>query len=272
MNNFLDRVIASKKAEIAFKRSRVPERELALRAADVAVRGFRDSIVRGSRIIAEIKKKSPSTPAFPHASDPARLAAIYREKGAAAISIVTDAENFGTSLQDVGPVREAAGLPVLVKEFVLDPYQVLEARAAGADALLLIARLLPVGELMRFLDLVRELGMDALVECHDEDDVARAIEAGADIFGVNNRNLATLAVTLEATRRLLPLIPEEALAVSESGIDTSTQIEELSSLGADAFLIGTSILKAPEPGSKLEELAAHQQARSGRQARNGGAS
>lgn len=255
MSGFLHRVAASKKAEVAGKRARLPGRELERRAAAVPLRDFRGAVGSGSRIIAEIKKRSPSVEAFPHASDPVRLATIYEANGAAAISIVTDAPNFGTSLGDVGPVREAVDLPVLVKDFVIDPYQVVEARAAGADALLLIARLLSAEELASLLDRVGKLGMAALVECHDEDDIARAVGAGAALIGVNNRDLGTLTVSLDITRRLVPLVPEGSLCISESGIGSRDQVEELARAGATAFLIGTSILASPDPGAKLKELA-----------------
>jgi indole-3-glycerol phosphate synthase len=256
MNRFLDRVVLEKQAELAARKQSRPQAELEDRARHVQGRDFGQALRGGFRIIAEIKQKSPTVAAFRQGRDPRALAGEYAAGGAAAISIVTDAKNFGTSLADVGPVRETVPLPVLVKEFVIDPYQVAEARAAGADALLLIARLLETDRLKNLLDRVHGFGMAALVECHDKEDVARAAAAGANIIGVNNRDLRTLEVSLERTRRLAPLIPDGALCVAESGIGGRAQIEELAALGADAFLIGGTLLNAQDPGRKLRELLA----------------
>lgn len=254
MSTFLDRVVLEKQAELARKKEMLPEAELERALPHEMPRDFAGAIRGGGRIIAEIKKKSPSVPSFRQGGDPEKLAAVYEESGAAAISIVTDTRNFGTSLADVTRVRNLSRLPVLVKEFVIDTYQVIEARTAGADALLLIARLLSSRDLVVLHEHIEALGMAALVECHDSDDVNKAVDAGATVIGINNRNLATLDVSLDTARRLLPLIPEGAVRVAESGIDDHAQIAELSTLGADAFLIGGSLLQSDDPGKKLAEL------------------
>ena len=253
MERFLDRVVREKEAEIAVKRAERPAAVLERQAAQPA-RDFLAALEGGGRVIAEIKRRSPSVPAFRHGGDPTALARIYRDGGAVAISIVTDTPNFGTGLADVVAVRSAVELPVLVKDFVIDDYQVLEARAAGADALLLIARILALSSLVRLLGRVRELGMEALVECHDEADVEQAVAAGARIIGVNNRDLATLATTLGTCERLLPLIPPGVLRVAESGIRRRAEVVELARRGADAFLVGGALLNSADPGRTLREL------------------
>ncbi len=252
--DFLDGVVLEKKAELSRKKRNLPEAELEKRLPSESPRDFKAAISGGGKIIAEIKKKSPSVSAFRQGGAPEKLAAVYDAEGAAAISIVTDTQNFGTSLADVDMVRCISALPVLVKEFVIDSYQAVEARAAGADALLLIARLLGARELQSLLQRIRALGMAALVECHDREDLHKALDAGADIVGINNRNLATLEVSLDTTRGLLPLIPADVVRVVESGIDDAAQIAELGALGADAFLIGGSLLQSSDPAMKLREL------------------
>jgi indole-3-glycerol phosphate synthase len=254
MERFLDRVVREKEAEIAVKLAERPATVLERQAAAQPVRDFRAALAPGGRMIAEIKRRSPSVPAFRHGGDPGALARIFRDGGAAAISIVTDTPNFGTSLADVAAVRSAVELPVLVKDFVIDDYQVLEARAAGADAVLLIARILEPSSLARLLGRVRALGMEALVECHDEADVERSVTAGARIIGVNNRDLATLTTTLGTCERLLPIIPAGVLRVAESGIRRRADVVELARRGADAFLVGGALLDSDEPGRKLREL------------------
>jgi indole-3-glycerol phosphate synthase len=254
VDRFLDRVVREKEAEIAVKRAARSAADLARRAAGVPVRDFRTALSGDGRVIAEIKRRSPSVPAFRHGGDVAGLARIYRDNGAAAISIVTDEANFGTCLADVARVRGAVELPVLVKDFVIGAYQVIEARAAGADALLLIARILAADSLARLLGHVHDLGMQALVECHDEADVDLAVQAGARIVGVNNRDLATLATSLGACERLLPRIPAGVLRVAESGIGRRGDVVELARQGAHAFLVGGALLNSPDPGRKLREL------------------
>jgi len=254
MSDFLATVLAQKQREIAADKQARPAAELAPVAAADPVRDFAAAITPPGNIIAEIKRRSPSVAAFRQDGPVAELAGIYAAGGAAAISIVTDAANFGTSLNDVGRVRQEVDLPVLVKDFVCDPYQVLAARAAGADCLLLIARILAPADLAALLAEVRLLGMSALVECHDAAEIDRAAAAGADIFGLNSRDLRTLTVSLETTEKLAGLVPDPALCVAESGIDRRADIERLLAAGAGAFLVGGALLNAADPGRKLRQL------------------
>ncbi len=276
MGDFLDRVVREKEIELAQKRRSVPEAELRTWGRDVPVRDFAAAVggaraggaddrpsaegardggaLPSTRIIAEIKRCSPSVPAFRQQGPVESLAGIYAAHGAVAISVVTDTPNFGMRLADVEPIRVAGHLPVLVKEFVIDPYQVFEARAHGADALLLIVRILSPERLAELCALVRELGMAALVECHDEADMRVALAAGARIIGINHRNLATLAVSLDHTQDMLASLPPGVISVSESGIETREQIERLSAAGSDAFLIGTALLQSSDPGATLRRL------------------
>jgi indole-3-glycerol phosphate synthase len=245
MNRFLVQVLEEKRRELEKKRGKTFDDA-------PPARDFLGALSKKGAIIAEIKKRSPSVSRFLYDGPPEALARVYLENGASAISIVTDEKNFGTSLRDVAMVKEAVPLPVLVKEFIIDELQVREARAAGADAVLLIARILEREKLDALLDLVHGLGFEALVECHDENDIEKAREA--KIIGINNRNLDTLETSLETTRRLLPVIPGGAVRVAESGINDRSDVEDLLALGADAFLVGGALLNAPDAGAKLKEL------------------
>ena len=253
---FLERVIKEKHEELAEKKRRRPASALIGEAASTAVRDFQSALTVGAdrRVIAELKAKSPSVDSFLWSDRLDELAAIYRDNGAAAISVVTDERNFGTSLDVARDARAATGLPVLVKDFVVDPYQVLEARAHGADAILLIARLLDWDALTGLLDVVRELGMTALVETHDEAEVKTALQARAALIGVNNRDLDTLDVSADLVPRLARLVSADVVLVAESGIGTGVDIERLESAGACAFLVGGALLDAEDPGALLREL------------------
>lgn len=253
---FLDRVITEKHAELAEKKRRRPASALIGDAASTSVRDFHSALTVGAdrRVIAELKAKSPSVDSFLWSDRLDELATIYREGGAAAISVVTDERNFGTSLGVARDVRETTGLPVLVKDFVVDPYQVLEARAHGADAILLIVRLLDWDALTGLLDVVRELGMTALVETHTETEVKTALQARAAVIGVNNRDLDTLDVSADLTPRLSRLFPADVVLVAESGIKTGADVDRLESAGARAFLVGGALLDADDPGAFLREL------------------
>lgn len=253
--NFLDRVLKEKEREIAHKKSAVPVGDLKRLVSKTPPRDFTGALSGGSRIIAEVKKRSPRVLSFRQTGAVDTLAPIYEESGAAAISVVTDAANFGTSLSDVRRIRSQVQLPVLVKDFILDPYQVFEARAAGADAVLLISRIVTVDTLAALLELTHSLGMHSLVEVHSADDVEKALLAGAPVVGINNRDLDSLEVSLGTTRNLIRVIPQEAVIVSESGISRREHIEELSALGVDAFLIGGALLQSSDPGALLRTLA-----------------
>ncbi len=256
--SFLEQVIKQKQAEIAHKKSVVPGSDLEGRTAETTPRDFRGALSRTAdgceRIIAEVKKRSPKVASFRQTEQANLLARLYERNSAAAISVVTDEVNFGTSLADARRIRDQVRLPILVKDFVIDPYQILEARSAGADAVLLISRILQVEELASFVELTHSLGMDALVEVHSKEDVGKALEAGAAIIGINNRDLHSLEVSLDTTRDLIGVIPDEALVVSESGISRREHIESLSALGVGAFLIGGALLESAEPGALLQTL------------------
>ncbi len=261
MSGFLSHVVAAKRAELAGLAHSVDRDELTALADGKPVRDF-VSALRASAssalscaIIAEFKRRSPSVAAFPGAQDPATTARLYAAHGAAAMSVVTDETHFGTSLADATAARAACDMPVLIKDFVIDPLQVLMARAAGADALLLIARSLSPGELTSLLAAIDDLGMTALVECHDESDVEKALTVGAPVIGVNSRDLESLDVDTSAHERLIPLLRGRALAVAESGLRTRADVESRLALGADAFLVGGALLKADDPAALLQELA-----------------
>ena len=248
--SFLDRVRAQKEREVAaLKAGPAPERR-----ADDAIRPFADAL-RGSRgVIAEVKGTSPSRPDFRNPARPADLARWYARGGAVAMSVVTDSANFGTSLEDLAEMRRAAPLPVISKDFIIDPVQIRAAWAAGADAVLLIVRMLDDADLRAFLDEVHALGLDALVECHDAGEIDRALAAGARIVGINNRDLATLATDIARTEKLLPLVPDSVVRVSESGLEKRADITRLADRGVDAFLVGHALLLSGDPGRKLREL------------------
>jgi indole-3-glycerol phosphate synthase/phosphoribosylanthranilate isomerase len=218
------------------------------------VRDFAAALRRPLAVIAEVKHRSPSHPHFRQDAAPAQLAAAYQRGGAAALSLVTDREHFGTSLADVTAMRQAVDLPILTKDFIVAESQIQAAWEAGADAVLLIARLLDQDTLTRLLAEVHRLGLHSLVECHDAEDIEKSVQAGARILGINNRNLATLETDLGQTARLIPLVPEGLIKVSESGIQSRAQVLDLAAQGADAFLIGHALLMSRDPGRKVREI------------------
>jgi indole-3-glycerol phosphate synthase len=256
MNGFLTRVVAQKRREITDGRARESVSDLAIRCRYLPpTRGFRDALLAGpDRIIAEVKRRSPSTARFARQEPPAELAALYHRAGAAALSLVTDRANFGSGPDDIAPMRAAAPLPLIAKDFVIDPWQVLALRAAGADAVLLIARLLEPEQLGELLQAARDVGLDVLVECHDAADLAAALDAGADLVGINNRDLDDFTVSLDTSRALLPRVPPGCAVVVESGIAGRTEVAELQDLGAAAFLVGTSLLQSDDPAALLRAL------------------
>jgi indole-3-glycerol phosphate synthase len=208
----------------------------------------------GVSLIAEIKRASPSKGLLRPDLDPRSLAHIYETNGAAAISVLTDTRFFRGSLQDLRMVRQSVEVPVLRKEFVLDPYQVYEARASGADALLLIVAALDDDPLASLHALIRELGMVALVEVHNESELQRALALSPRVIGINNRDLHTFEVRLETTERLRPKVPDAITIVAESGIHTAADVTRLANTGVDAMLVGESLVRAPDVGAKAREL------------------
>ncbi|MEW6113198.1 MAG: indole-3-glycerol phosphate synthase TrpC [Thermodesulfobacteriota bacterium] len=205
-------------------------------------------------VIAEIKRSSPSHGALADVADVRLLAQVYQEAGASAISVLTDGPFFGGSLDDLRQVRDAVSLPILRKDFILDPIQICEARAAGADAVLLIAAALPSKQLSSLFETTVSLGMTPVVEVHHETELARVLELNPLIIGINNRNLSTLHVDLETFVWLRPLIPQGTLVLAESGISGPEDIAMLREAGADAFLIGTTLMRSQDPGAALRRL------------------
>ena len=254
----LDRILESKRAELAAAKRAVGERALRERGLyQEARRGFAGRIGRGGRaIIAEIKKASPSRGVIRPDFEPALHARQYQEAGACCISVLTDAPFFQGSLADLESARRASELPLLRKDFTIDRYQIVEARAAGADAILLIVAALEDAPLRELAAAAREEGLDVLVEVHDETELERALAAGSSLIGVNNRNLDTFETTLDTTRRLAALAPKEVTLVSESGFHHAAELAEMEALGVAAFLIGETFMRQPDPGAALRALLA----------------
>ncbi len=219
---------------------------------------FESALTRGDgpvRVVAEVKRKSPSAGEIMPRAAVGETAAAYEEAGAAAVSVLTSEYGFGGQVSDLSEAREACGLPVLCKDFVSVPYQVLEARAMGASAVLLIAEALDEETLGRLIGQAESLGVAPLVEAHTESGLEKAVEAGASIIGINNRDLNTLEVDLSTTERLYGLVPSGSVVVCESGIRTRSDFDRMASLGVDALLIGEALMRGPEPGRRLSELA-----------------
>lgn len=219
---------------------------------------FREALARRPgediKVIAEVKRSSPSRGPIRLGLALEDLVRAYERGGACAVSVLTEPDFFAGNLDDIYRACAVTTLPVLRKDFILDPYQLLEARAAGAGAVLLIAYLLADDELSHLLSQTRELGLEALVEAHDEDELGAALEAGAGIVGVNNRDLKTLEVDLETTGRLASLVPDTVVLVSESGYTNAGQIAGLADLGVDAVLVGEFLVRQDDPGRALREL------------------
>ncbi len=207
------------------------------------------------RIIAEIKRASPSKGVMREDLDPVDWAGRYVRAGAIGLSVLTDEKFFKGSLEDLARIRDHVDLPLLRKDFLIDPYQVREARACGADAVLLIIRILEDGQFAELLSEVRDAGMEALVEVHNEQDLDRALAQGTRLLGINNRDLSRFKTDMSVTRRLMPRIPPEVVVVSASGINDPEQVRSLESDGAKAFLVGEALVTAADPEEKLRELA-----------------
>lgn len=254
----LEEIMARKALEVAERRRALPDAELEARAREAAPpRDLARALSpRGGpmRVIAEVKRASPSAGAIHAGLDAPAQARRYADAGAAAISVLTDGPGFGGSLDDLVAVRAVVDVPLLRKDFVLDRYQLLEARAAGADAALLIVAALAPDALRRLLDGCAELGLSALVEAHDLAEAERAVAAGARIVGVNNRDLRTFQVDLAASERILPALPAEVRGVAESGVRTPEDARRLRRAGAANLLVGEALVRAADPGALLREL------------------
>jgi len=254
----LSRVVESRRAEVARRRRIVPETVLRIAAGKAdAPRDFAGALERNQiNVIAEIKKASPSAGVLRHVFEPAALARAFERAGAAALSVLTEEENFQGALAHLRDARAAVELPALRKDFIVDSYQVWEARAANADSFLLIAAAVEDAALADLLAMGRELGMEALVEVHTAEELRRALAVGARIVGVNNRNLHTLEVRMETSLELVEMIPDDHTAVSESGLRSPEDLRKLRAAGFDAFLIGESLMREAEPGAALGRLIA----------------
>jgi indole-3-glycerol phosphate synthase len=256
--DLLRAIVAATQQITDCRRAEEPASALERRAFARAPRGDRfEAALRMTgrvNVIAECKRRSPSRGVLAAQYDPVAIARKYEAGGAAAISVLTEPTFFDGALQHVTAVREAVGLPVLRKDFVIDEYQLFEARAAGADAVLLIVAALEQSELVRLQSRAWELGLAALVEVHDHEDLARAVDSGARIVGVNNRNLRTLAVDVAASDRLVATMPAGVVAVSESGLQTRADLERLAAAGYGAFLIGERFMTAPDPARAIADL------------------
>jgi indole-3-glycerol phosphate synthase len=252
----LDEIVAVKKREVRRNRELRPPAELRSKARSSApLRPFELRDPSGPSIIAEIKRASPVKGLLRERLDPADLAARYREGGARAVSVLTDETFFKGSVDDLRAARDASGLPVLRKDFVIDEYQLWEARVLLASAALLIVRILDRARLRDYLAICREeLGLAALVEVHTEKELEAALDAKAAIVGINNRDLDSFAVSLETTARLRALVPPGVLVVSESGIGTREDMVLLKRMKVDAALIGEELVRAADPAGKLREL------------------
>ncbi len=258
--DILKKIVARKHEEIAGRRASVPEAELAARAREAeAPRGFvaalEARIARGEpAVIAEIKKASPSKGVLREDFDPAAIAETYARHGAACLSVLTDRDFFQGSEAYLQQARAACDLPVLRKDFTVDPYQVTEARAIGADCILLIVACLDDARMRELHDAARALGMDVLVEVHDGEELERALALPEALLGINNRNLRTFEVSLETTLGLLGRIPEGRLVVTESGILEPADVRRMRGRGVHAFLVGEAFMRADDPGERLAAL------------------
>jgi indole-3-glycerol phosphate synthase len=254
---FLDKIVAQKLEELEQGQKNVPLPELEAAAREKAPPLDLAAALKGEslHLIAEVKRASPSGGVLKSDLDVVRLAQTYARCGAAAISVLTDSHYFGGSGEDLTAIRhKLPEIPLLRKDFILKPYQVFESRTWGADALLLIAAILDDSQLKELLSLSHELGMQCLVEVHSEEELKRALAANARIIGINNRNLDTLAVDINVTRRLRPLIPSDRIVVSESGIKGRDEIQELRKLKVNAVLIGEALVTASDVAAKIKEL------------------
>ncbi len=262
MSDVLQRILARKAEEVRERAARLPLRELAARAADAPPpRGFaaamQAKIGAGlPAVIAEVKKASPSKGVIRPDFHPADIARSYARGGAACLSVLTDVDFFQGHDDYLVQARAACGLPVLRKDFTIDAYQVHEARALGADCILLIVAALGDAALAELSHLAMDLGMDVLVEVHDIDELERALQVGAPLLGINNRSLRTFEVSLDTTLALKPAVPADRVLVTESGIATREDVQRMRAAGVHAFLVGESFMRAPDPGAELSRLFA----------------
>jgi len=260
MSDILQRILARKRDEVRERSARMPARELSKRIADApAPRGFRAAIdariaAGAAGVIAEVKKASPSQGVIRTDFRPADIARSYAADGAACLSVLTDVDFFQGADDYLVVARASCALPVLRKDFVIDDYQVYEARALGADCILLIVAALDDAQLADFSTLAHELGMDVLAEAHDATELERALKTSAALIGINNRDLRTFKTSLDTTLNLRSRVPADRLLVTESGIHTRVDVARMRDAGVNAFLVGEAFMRADDPGAELARL------------------
>jgi indole-3-glycerol phosphate synthase len=259
-DTILDQILAHKRTEVAARQSAAPIAQLMVQARSApAPRGFvvaiRASIAAGAAaVIAEIKKASPSRGVIRADFEPATIARNYSDAGATCLSVLTDSKFFEGHDQHLRDARAAAPLPALRKDFVVDRYQIAEARVLGADCILLIVAALKPDELRDFYNAARDLSLDVLIEVHDRAELERGLKLAPSMIGINNRNLKTFATTLATTYKLLPQIPDDVIVVTESGIHERAQVDAMRARGVNAFLVGEAFMRERDPGSALRRL------------------
>ncbi len=262
MSDILDTILARKHQEVA-QRSQIRSLDSVRARAEAQppTRGFVDALKRRhaageAAVIAEIKKASPSKGLIRKDFDPAAIARSYEAGGAACLSVLTDVDFFQGSNRYLGEARSACSLPALRKDFIVDPYQVYEARMIGADCILLIVAALEDGPMIEMANLAHELGMDVLMEVHDIDELERALQTDCELIGINNRNLRTFEVSLETSIELKAVMPPDRITITESGIATSADVARMREAGIETFLIGESFMREADPGAALRRMFA----------------
>jgi indole-3-glycerol phosphate synthase len=255
MNGILDRIIADKKQELESVKQKVPLAALREQAAGRKTMDFAGALSgNGIKLIAEVKKASPSRGLLCPDFQPVALAQTYAQNGAAAISVLTEAKYFQGRLEYLTAIRQAVSIPLLRKDFIFSPYQVYESAAFSADAILLITAILSQGQLQELLELSSKLGIQCLVEVHNEEELVTALLTGAEIIGINNRDLDTFNVDTGVTRRMRLLVPEGIIVVSESGISNKNDMKKMRECKVDAVLVGEALVTAPDIPGKMKEL------------------
>ena len=253
----LDTIVAHKRIELEDDKQRMPLDTLKRKIRDLPpTRDFHAALSASNRIhlIAEVKKKSPSKGIIREDFDPIGIARTYAESDASAISVLTDHEFFAGELAYLSAIHEAVTLPLLRKDFTIDPYHIYQARLAGADAILLIVSILTLAQLREFTEIARSMGLASLVEVHTDEELELALTAGAEIIGINNRDLRTFHTDIGTTFRLRASIPTDKIVVSESGINTYEDVMRLKEAGVNAILVGESLMRSPNIGDKVREL------------------
>jgi indole-3-glycerol phosphate synthase len=254
--NVLERIVESTRADIERRRREVPLYQLESQLARRDERPFSEALIRpGISVIAEYKRRSPSAGSLSRSTEVGDIVRAYERGGAAAISVLTEREHFEGSLEDLRAARAASQLAILRKDFVVDPYQLYESAAAGADAVLLIVAALHPDDLASLHAEALALDLDVLVEVHDEPELQVALETGADVIGINNRNLSNLSVDTQRTFELLPDVPAGKTVVAESGFSTREELDELERVGIDAVLVGEALMRADDVEAACRELA-----------------